>query len=107
MSVVVGLSSNVDGDGLLWVCFAITSSDKEILGAIPNVLSHDHWLLLIPLPILWVGDIDRVVMVTFRVVDNEADRCVVSIIGFVCNPVEVNGAECDAECIVVIIGGWL
>ena len=96
-AVVVGLSSNVNGDGLFQVCFAITSSDKEILGAIPSVFSHDHRLLLIPLPILWVWDIDGVVMATFRVVDNEADRCVVSIIGFVSDPVEVNGAEGNAE----------
>ena len=106
MAVVVGFSSNVDGDGFLQVCFAVTSSDKVILGAIPNVFSHDHWLLLIPFPILRVGDVDGVVMATFRVVDNEADRCVVSIIGFVSNPVEVNGAECDTEC-VVVVWEWL
>ena len=45
-------------------------------------------------------------MATFRVVDNEADRCVISIIGFVCDPVEVNGTECDAE-YVIIVREWL
>ena len=103
---MVGLSSNVDGDGFLRVCFAITSSDKEILGAKPNVFSHNHRLLLVPFPILRVRDVDWVVMATFRVVDNEADRCVVSIIGFVCDPVEVDGAECNAEC-VIVIREWL
>ena len=103
---MVGLPSNVDRDGSLRVCFAITSSDKEIVRAIPNILGHDHRLLLIPLPIQRVADVDRVVMATFRVIDNEANRCVVSIIGFVCDPIEVDGAECNAEC-VVIIGEWL
>ena len=40
-------------------------------------------------------------MLTFRVVENEADRCVVSIVGSVFNPVEVNGTE-D----VVFSGEW-
>ena len=92
-AVMVGLSSNVDGDGSLRVCFAVTSSDKEIVGVIPNILGHDHRLLLIPLPEPWVWDVDGVVMATFRVVDNEADRCVVSIVGCFCDPVEVDGAE--------------
>ena len=101
-AVVVGLSSNVDGDGPLRVCFAVTSSDKEILRAIPNILGHDHRLLFVPLPVLWVGDIDGVVMATFRVVDNKADRCIVSIVSLVCDPVVVDGTECDAECVVIV-----
>ena len=32
-------------------------------------------------------------MVTFRVVDNDTDRCVISIIDFFCDPAEVDGAE--------------
>ena len=104
--MVVGLSSDVDWDGPLWVCFAVTSSDKEIVGAIPNVLGHDHRHLLVPLPVPRVGDIDGVVMATFRVVDNVADRCVVSIVGCFCDPVEVDGAEDGADCIVVV-GEWL
>ena len=103
---MVGLSSNVDWDGLLWVRLAVTSSDKEILGLISNVLGHHHRLLFVPFPILRVWDIDGVVMMTFRVVDNEADRCVVSIIGSVGDLVEVNGAEGDAEC-VVMVREWL
>ena len=99
--MVVGLSSDVDWDRPLWVCFAVTSSDKEIVGVIPNILGHNHRLLLIPFPVPRVGDVDGVVMATFRVVDNEADRCVVSIVGCFCDPVKVDGAERDAECIVV------
>ena len=103
--MVVGLSSDIDWDRPFRVCFAVTSSDKEIVGVIPNVLSHDHRLLLVPLPETWVGDVDGVVMATFRVVDNEADRCVVSIVGCFCDPVEVDGTEDGAEC--VIVGKWL
>ena len=98
--MVVGLSSNIDGDGPFRVCFAVTSSDKEILGAIPNILGHNHRLLLIPLPEPRVWDVDGVVMATFRVVDNEADRCVVSIVGCFCDPVEVDGTEDGTECVI-------
>ena len=98
---MVGLSSDVDWDCPLRVCFAVTSSDKEIVGVIPNILGHDHRLLLVPFPVLRVRDVDGVVMATFRVVDNEADRCVVSIVGCFCDPIEVDGAEC------VIFGEWL
>ena len=45
-------------------------------------------------------------MATFRVVDNEADRCVVSIVGCFCDPIEVDGTEDGAEC-VVVVGEWL
>ena len=76
------------------------------MGLIANVLSHDHRLLFVPFPILRVWDVDGVVMATFRVVDNEADRCVVSIIGFFCDPVEVDATEGNAEC-VVVVGEWL
>ena len=91
--VVVGLASNVDWDGALLVCFAVTPRDMEIVGAILNVFSHDHRLFCVPVPIHWVWDVNGVVMATFRVVDNVADRCVVSIIGFVCDPAEVDGTE--------------
>ena len=104
--MVVGLSSDVDWDRPLRVCFAVTSSDKEIVGVIPNILGHDHRLLLIPFPVPWVRDVDGVVMATFRVVDNVADRCVVSIVGCFCDLIEVDGAEDGAEC-VVIVGEWL
>ena len=103
--MVVGLSSDVDGDGPLRVCLAVTPSDKEIVGAIPNILGHDHRLLLVPLPVPRVGDIDGVVMATFRVVDNVADRCVISIVGCFCDPIEVDGTEDGAECVVVV--EWL
>ena len=103
--MVIGLSSDVDRDRSFQVCFAVTSSDKEIVGVIPNILGHDHRLLLIPLPELRVGDVDGVVMATFRVVDNEADRCVVSIVGCFCDPLEVDSAEDGADFIVV--GEWL
>ena len=99
--MVVGPSSDVDGDSSLRVCFAGSSSDKEILGVIPNILGDHHRLLFVPLPVPRVGDVNRVVMLTFRVVDNEADRCVISIIGFFCDPVEVDGTEDGAECVVV------
>ena len=102
---MVGLSSDVDGDCPLRVCFAVTSSDKEIVGVIPNILGDHHRFLLVPFPILRVGDVDGVVMLTFRVVDNEADRCVVSIIGCLCDPVEVDGTKDGAEC--VVVDDWL
>ena len=100
--MVVRLSSDVDWDGPFQVCFAVTPTDKEIVGAIPNILGHDHRLLLVPLPVPRVGDIDGVVMATFRVVDNVADRCVVSIVGCFCDPIEVDGAEYGAACVVVV-----
>ena len=103
--MVVGLSSDVDGDRPLWVCFAVTSNDKEILGVIPNILGNHHRLLFVPFPVPRVGDVDGVVMLTFRVVDNEADRCVISIIGCFCDPVEVDGTEDGAEC--VVVEDWL
>ena len=80
VSTIIGLSSNVDGDGFLWVCLAITSSNTEIVGAIVDITGHHHRSFLVPLPILGVWDVDGVVVTTFRVVDNETDRCVVSII---------------------------
>ena len=103
--MVVGLSSDVDGHGPLRVCFAITPSDKEIVGAILNILGHDHRLLLVPLPVPRVRDIDGVVMATFRVVDNVANRCIVSIVGCFCDPVKVDGTEDGAECVIVV--EWL
>ena len=101
MSVTIGLSSNVNGDGFAWVCLAVTSSDMEIVGAIADVPSDHHRFFFVPLPVLWVGDINWIVMVAFRVIENEADGCVISILGFVCDPVEVDGAEGDTERIVL------
>ena len=40
-------------------------------------------------------------MATFRVIDNEADRCIVIIVGFVGDPIEVDAAEGDAECVIL------
>ena len=100
-SPAIGLSSNEDWYGLLWVCLPVTSSDIEVVGAIANVTGNHHRLLFIPLPILGVWDVNGIVMATFRVIENEANRCVVSVLGFVCDPVEVNGAEGNTECIVL------
>ena len=57
----------------------------EIVGAIPDVASDHHRLFFIPLPILGVGDVYWIVMAAFRVIDNEADRCIVSTLIFVCD----------------------
>ena len=73
----------------------------EIVGAIPDVASDHHRLFFIPLPILGVGDVNWIVMAAFRVIDNEADRCVVSTLVFVCDPVEIDGAEGNAKCVVL------
>ena len=73
----------------------------EIVGAIADITGNHHWFFFVPFPVLGVGDVDGVVVVTFRVIENEANRCIVSILGFVCDPVEVDGAEGDAECIVL------
>ena len=89
---VVCLSTNVDGDGAVWVCLAIASSNSEIFGVILNIVGHDHWLLFIPLPILGVGDIDQVVVSAFRVIDNEADRWSIIVVRGFCDSVVVNGA---------------
>ena len=69
-SVTIGLSSNIDWDGLLRVCFTITASDMEIVGAVLDIAGHCHWVFFIPFPIEWVGNINWVVMVAFRVVDD-------------------------------------
>ena len=74
----------------------------EIVRAIADVTGDHHRLFFIPLPVLGVGDVNRVVMAAFRVIENEADRCIVSVLGFVCDPVVVDGAEGDAEC----VGFW-
>ena len=73
----------------------------EIVGAILDIAGHHHQVFFIPFPIEWVWDVNWVVMVAFRVIDDEPDWRVVSIIGFFCDPVEVNGAEGDAECIIL------
>ena len=101
MSVAIGLSSNIHWDGAFRVCFAVASSDREIFGVILNILGNDHQLLFIPPPIMGIRDIDGVVVAALRVIENEANRWSIVVVGFVCDSVIVDGAEGNAECIIL------
>ena len=77
--VVVGLSTDVDWDGVLGVTPAVSSSNIRIVGIILYVLGDLGAVFVVPFPISWVRDVDGVEMVTFKLIFNEACRCRVGI----------------------------
>ena len=77
--VVVGLSTDVDWDGVLGVAPAVSSSNIHIVGIILYVLGDFGAIFVVPFPILWVWDVDGVEVVTFKLIVNEARRCRVGI----------------------------
>ena len=77
--VEVGLSTNVDGDGVLGVALAISASDIRIVGVILYVLGDLGAVLVVPFPILGIWDMDGVEMAAFKLIENEALRCSVGV----------------------------
>ena len=70
--VVMGLSTDVDWDGVLGVTPAVSSSNIRIVGVILYVLGNLGAVFVIPFPILWVWDVDGVEVATFKLIVNEA-----------------------------------
>ena len=75
----MGLSTDVDRDGVLGVASAISSSDICIVGIILYVLGDFGAVFIVPCPISGVRDMDGVEMVAFRLIVNEACRWRVGI----------------------------
>ena len=78
--VVMGLSTDVDWDGVLGVTPAVSSSNIRIVGVILYVLGNLGVVFVVPFPILWVWDVDGVEMATVKLIVNEACRCRVGIL---------------------------
>ena len=77
--VVVGVSTNVDWDGVLGVASAVSSSNIRIVGVILYVLGDLGTVFVIPFPEPGVWDVDGVEMAAFKVIVNEACRWSVGI----------------------------
>ena len=77
--VVVGLSTDVDWDGVLGVPPAVSSSNIRIVGVILYVFGNLGATFVVPFPVLWIWDVDGVEMATFKLIANEAWRCRVGI----------------------------
>ena len=77
--VVAGLSTDVDWDGVLGVTPAVSSSDIRIVGVILYVLGDLGAAFEVPLPILWVWDVDGVEVAAVKLIVNEACRWSVGI----------------------------
>ena len=67
-----GLSTDVDGDGVLGVTSAFSSSDIRIVGVILYVFGNFGVVFVVPFPVHWVWDMDGVEMATFKLIVNEA-----------------------------------
>ena len=72
--VVVGLSTDVDWDGVFGVAPTVSSSNIRIVGVILYVLGDLGAAFVVPLPILWVWDVDGIEVSTFKLIRNEACR---------------------------------
>ena len=70
--VEVGLSTNVDWDGVLGVPSAFSASDICIVSVILYVLGNFGAVFVVPFPIQGVWDMDGVEMATFKFIENEA-----------------------------------
>ena len=77
--IVVGLSTDVDWDGVLGVTPAVSSSNIRIVGVILYVLGDFGAVFVVPFPVLRVWDVDGVEVATFKLIVNEARRCRVGI----------------------------
>ena len=78
--VVMGLSTDVDWDGVLGVASAFSASDICIVGVILYVFGDLGVAFFIPLPILRIWEVDGVEMAAFKLIVNEARRCRVGIL---------------------------
>ena len=76
---MVGLSTNVDWDGVLGVTSAFSSSNIRIVGVILYVLGDFGAVFVVPFPIHWIWDVDGVEMATFKLIVHETRRCRVGI----------------------------
>ena len=72
--IETGLSTDVDGDGVLGVTSAFSSSNIRVIGVVLDVLGNLGAVFVVPLPIHWVWDMDGVEMATFKLILNEAWR---------------------------------
>ena len=77
--VVVGLSTDVDWDGVLGVDSAFGASDIRIVGIILYVFGDLGVAFFVPLPIHGIWDVDGVEMLAFKLIVNEACRCRVGV----------------------------
>ena len=77
--VVVGVPADVDGDGVLGVASAVSSSDMRIVGAILYVLGDFGTVFVVPFPEPGIWDVDGVEMAAFKLIANEACRWSVGI----------------------------
>ena len=77
--VMVGVPTNVDGDGVLGVASAVSSSDIRIVGVILYVLGDFGTVFVIPFPKPGIWDMDGVEMAAFKLIVNEACRWSVGI----------------------------
>jgi hypothetical protein len=76
----MGFTSTRDWEGALRVTSAITPNDSHIVGIVLDVLCH-HCFVVVPiLPILGVGDIDGVILLALRVVEDEPNWRLVSVV---------------------------
>ena len=70
----MGLSTDVDWDGVLGVTSAFSTSDIHIVGIILYVFGDLGVAFVVPFPILGIWDMDGVEMVAFKLIENEACR---------------------------------
>ena len=77
--VVMTVSTDVDGDGVLGVASAVSSSNIRIVGVILYVLGDFGTVLVVPFPVSGIWDMDGVEMVAFKLIVNEACRWSVGI----------------------------
>ena len=79
-SIVAGLSTDVDWDGVFGVTPTVSSSNIRIVSVILYVLGDLGAVFVVPFPILWVWDMDGIEVATFKLIVNEACRCRVGIL---------------------------
>ena len=76
---MVGVPTDVDGDSVLGVTSAISSSDIRIVGVILYVLGDLGTVFVVPFPEPGIWDMDGVEMAAFKLIENEACRWSVGI----------------------------
>ena len=76
---MVGVSTNVDGDGMLGIASALSSSDIRIVGVILYVSGDFGAVFVVPFPKLGIWDVDGVEVAAFKLIVNEACRWSVGI----------------------------
>ena len=73
------MSADVDGDGVLGVASAVSSSNIRIVGVILYVLGDLGAVFIVPFPVFGIWDMDGVEMAAFKLIVNEACRWSVGI----------------------------